>query len=53
VVVQTPFDETEIYIQPFPGPGRNWQISTGGVSGFLNAEWGGNGREIFYIAPDN
>ena len=19
---------TEVYVQPFPGPGRNWQIST-------------------------
>lgn len=45
----------EIYAQPFPGPGRNWQISTGGVSstGSLNAQWGSNGREIFYISPDN
>jgi Tol biopolymer transport system component len=40
----------EIYVHPFPGPGRNWQIST---NGGMNAEWRGDGREIFYIAPDN
>ena len=40
----------EIFVQPFPGPGRSWQISTTGGTG---AQWRGDGREIFYLAPDN
>jgi eukaryotic-like serine/threonine-protein kinase len=40
----------EVFVQPFPGPGRSWQISTnGGIQG----RWRGDGREIFYLAPDN
>ena len=42
-------DETgrsEIYIRPFPGPGRRWQIST---DGGLRPVWTKNGREIIYI----
>ena len=35
----------EIYVQPFPGPGRKWQVSTdGGVFPI----WAPDGREIFY-----
>jgi Tol biopolymer transport system component len=40
---------TEVYVQPFPGPGRNWQISNGGG---INPRWRGDGQEIFYQAPD-
>ena len=40
----------EVYVQPFPGPGRNWQISTGGGN---PPQWRDDGREIFYAAPDN
>jgi len=40
----------EVYIQPFPGAGRNWQFST---KGGINAQWRGDGQEIFYLAPDN
>ncbi len=40
----------EIYAMPFPGPGGKWQIST---SGGLGARWRGDGREIFYSAPDD
>jgi eukaryotic-like serine/threonine-protein kinase len=41
---------SEIYVQPFPGPGPKVQISTlGGVS----ARWRADGRELFYVAPDN
>ena len=40
----------EIYIQPFPGPGPKSQISVGG--GTL-PRWRRDGRELFYIAPDN
>jgi Tol biopolymer transport system component/predicted Ser/Thr protein kinase len=35
----------EIYVQPFPGPGGKWQISTEGGGGPL---WARNGRELFY-----
>jgi Tol biopolymer transport system component len=40
----------EVFVQPFPGPGRNWQISTDGGT---FAQWRGDGREIFYLARDN
>jgi len=39
----------EIYVQPFPGPGGRWQISTGGGACPI---WRRDGREIFYLAPD-
>jgi Tol biopolymer transport system component len=35
----------EIYVQPYPGPGGKWQIST--ESGTEPA-WNRNGRELFY-----
>ena len=35
----------EIYVQPFPGPGGKWQIST---EGGTEAIWNPNGRELFY-----
>ncbi len=35
----------EVYVQPFPGPGGKWQISTEGGS---NPRWARNGRELFY-----
>ena len=40
-------DETgrnEIYVQPFPGPGRKWQISPEGGE---EPVWARNGRELF------
>jgi serine/threonine-protein kinase len=40
----------EIYVQPFPGPGGKWQISTEGGS---VAVWARNGRELFYRQGDN
>jgi Tol biopolymer transport system component len=40
----------EVYVQTFPGPGPNARIST---NGGMNAQWRGDGREIFYQAPDN
>jgi eukaryotic-like serine/threonine-protein kinase len=39
----------EVYIQPFPGPGGKWQISTGGGAGL---RWPHDSKEVFYIAPD-
>jgi serine/threonine-protein kinase len=35
----------EIYVQPYPGPGGKWQISTEGGTEPL---WNRNGRELFY-----
>ena len=35
----------EIYVQPYPGPGGKWQIST---EGGTEAIWNPNGRELFY-----
>lgn len=35
----------EIYIQPYPGPGGKWQIST---EGGVEPLWNRNGRELFY-----
>jgi eukaryotic-like serine/threonine-protein kinase len=35
----------EVYVQPFPGPGGKWQISTAGGD---QPVWARNGRELFY-----
>jgi Tol biopolymer transport system component len=35
----------EVYVQPFPGPGRRWQISTEGGTAPV---WARSGRELFY-----
>jgi Tol biopolymer transport system component len=40
----------EIYVQPFPGPGARLQISTSGGNAPL---WRRDGRELFYLGPDN
>jgi Tol biopolymer transport system component len=37
----------EVYVQPYPGPGGKWQIST---SGGTEPVWNRNGRELFYRA---
>ena len=36
-------------MQPFPGPGGKWQVSSGGGIG---ARWRRDGKELFYISPD-
>jgi serine/threonine protein kinase len=38
----------EIYVQPFPGPGGKWQIST---SGGTQPRWARGGKELFFVAP--
>jgi Tol biopolymer transport system component len=38
----------EIYVQPFPGPGGKWQVSTGGG---IQPQWRGDGKELFYLDP--
>lgn len=43
-------DETglgEVYVQPFPGPGRRFQISVGGG---IAPVWAPSGRELFYVS---
>ena len=40
----------EIYVQPFPGPGGKWQISTDGGT---EPAWNPNGRELFYRTGDS
>ena len=39
----------EVYVQPFPGPGGKYLISTDGGT---EATWNSNGREIFYRSGD-
>ncbi|HEY5617869.1 MAG TPA: protein kinase [Vicinamibacterales bacterium] len=39
----------EVYVQPYPGPGGKWQISTDGGS---EPAWNPNGRELFYRIAD-
>ena len=40
----------EIFVQPFPGPGRDIAVST---NGGMQARWHANGQELFYIAADD
>jgi serine/threonine-protein kinase len=45
-------DETgqnEVYVQPFPGPGARWPISTEGGS---EPAWSSDGKELFYRKGD-
>lgn len=40
---------SEIYLQPFPGPGERVTVSS---SGGLQAKWRGDGKELFYLTPE-
>ncbi len=40
----------EVYIAPFPGPGRKWQIST---NGGLEPRWRADGRELYFQNLNN
>ncbi|HUO84447.1 MAG TPA: protein kinase [Thermoanaerobaculia bacterium] len=40
----------EVYVQSFPEPGTRIVISKGGGSGPM---WRGDGRELYYVAPDS
>jgi eukaryotic-like serine/threonine-protein kinase len=40
----------EVYVAPFPGPGRKWQISS---EGGIHPRWRMDGREIYYVTADN
>ena len=39
----------EIYIRSFPGPGRGWQISSGGGQ---SPRWSDDGKKIYYLTLD-
>jgi Tol biopolymer transport system component len=41
--------QVAIYIRAFPGPGSQWQVSTGGGT---QPRWRPDGRELFYAASD-
>jgi Tol biopolymer transport system component len=41
---------TEVFVQRFPGPGSRLQVS---VAGGVQVRWRRDGRELFYLAPDN
>jgi len=43
-------NNNQIYIAPFPGPGGKWQVSRNGGT---EPRWRGDGKELFYLAPDN
>jgi Tol biopolymer transport system component len=46
-------DETgrfEIYVRPFPGPGKPLRVSQSGGTG---PRWGRDGKELFYISADH
>jgi Tol biopolymer transport system component len=40
----------EVYVQSFPAAGGKWQVST---SGGVQPHWRHDGKELFYLAPDN
>ena len=40
--------QAEVYVTPFPGPGRKWQVSTDGGQ---HPWWRRDGREIVYQEP--
>ena len=51
-VVCLPTNESgrvEVYVQPFPNPGRKIQISS---KGGAQARWRPDGQELFYVALD-
>ena len=49
VYVSDESGQPEIYVQPFPGPGAKWRVST---KGGTQPRWGADGRELFYLATD-
>jgi len=39
----------EVYVQPFPGGGAKWQVST---NGGRQPRWSADGKEIFYVQDE-
>jgi len=42
--------EQKVYVVPFPGLGGKWQVSPGGG---CYPRWRRDGKELFYLSPDN
>jgi hypothetical protein len=40
----------EVFVVPYPMSGGKWQVSSGGGR---RPRWRADGRELFYLAPDN
>jgi Tol biopolymer transport system component len=49
VYISNESGRNEVYVQPYPGPGGKWQIST---EGGTEPVWNPNGRELFYRSGD-
>ncbi|MBI2946541.1 MAG: PD40 domain-containing protein, partial [Verrucomicrobia bacterium] len=45
--------QPEIYVNSFPKVGHKFRVSTAGAANLSNLHWPGDGKEIFYLAPDN
>ena len=41
--------QLQVYVSPIPATGEQWQVS---ASGGEHPQWRGDGRELFFIAPD-
>jgi hypothetical protein len=41
--------QPQVYVQPFPGPGGKYQVSSAGGT---NPRWRRDGKELFYISAD-
>jgi hypothetical protein len=41
-----------LYVTPFPGPGGKYQIASDADDN-LGAEWGPDGKEIYYLGKDS
>jgi hypothetical protein len=50
VYVSNESGANEVYVQTFPPSGGKWQISNGGGT---KPKWRGDGKEIFFMAPDD
>jgi hypothetical protein len=40
----------EVFVEPFPGNGDRWQVSTQGGG---EPHWRADGQELFYLSADN
>jgi hypothetical protein len=50
VVSSSVAGQLEIYVRPFPGPGPQLSVSSGGGS---QPRWRPDGKELYFIAPDD
>lgn len=42
--------QLEVYVQPFPGSGGKWRVST---AGGRDPTWRGDSKELYYVTPDS